>query len=147
MSYQTWHTYGIGFCVDDIKTTPEKLLKLAALDEPTLLKVEDYLNERFDGEYKIDELTMEDFCDLEGDFCERDVSFVLCQVIKEIPIVYVDDYDGVPYILYCPTYPWNLTEDEIVLTRGKLKAIFQKYIAILTDDVINIGLQEVENGG
>ena len=89
----------------------------------------------------------EDFCDLEGDFCERDVSFVLHQVIKEIPIVYADDYDGVPYILYCPTYPWNLTEDEIVLTRGKLKAIFQKYIAILTDDVINIGLQEVENGG
>lgn len=147
MSYRTWHTYGIGFCVDDIETTPARLLELAALDYETLLIVEDYLVERFEDGYKIEELTMEDFCDLEGDFCERDVSYVLSRVIKEIPVVYVDDYEGTPYILYCPTYPWNLTENEIGLTREKLESIFEKYIGVLTDDTVSIDWQEVENGG
>lgn len=147
MSYQTWHTYGIGFCVDDIKTTPARLLELAALDQQTLLDVENYLSERFGGGYKINELTMEDFYDLEGDFCERDVSYVLKRVIKEIPIVYADNYDCVPYILYCPTYPWNLTESEIGLTRERVEEIFEKYIEILTDDTVSIDWQEVENGG
>jgi hypothetical protein len=147
MSYHTWHTYGIGFCVYDIQTTPARLLELAALDSQTLLDVENYLTERFDGGYLIGELTMEDFCDLEGDFCERDISYVLRRVIKEIPVVYVDDYEGTPYILYCPTYPWNLTENEIGLTREKVEGIFEKYIEILTDDVIDIDWQEVENGG
>ena len=147
MSYQTWHTYGFGFCVDDIETTPERLLKLASLDKKTLLDVEDYLKVRFDGEYKVEELTMEDFCDLEGMFCERDVSYVLSRVIKEIPVVYADDYEGTPYILYCPTYPWNLKENEIGLTKEKVEEIFEKYIEILTDDVVLIDWQEVENGG
>lgn len=147
MSYRTWHTYGIGFCVDDIKTTPARLLELAALDYETLLSVEDYLVECFEDGYKIEELTMEDFCDLEGDFCERGVSYVLSRVIEEIPVVYVDDYNGTPYILYCPTYPWNLTKNEIDLTREKLEEIFEKYISILTDDVVDIDWQEVENGG
>ena len=30
MSYHTWITYGYGVKVDEIKTTPERLLKLAA---------------------------------------------------------------------------------------------------------------------
>ena len=144
MSYHTWHTYGFGFCVDDIQTTPEKLLKLAALDEETLLTVEDYINEL--GE-DVDDLTIEDFDNLEGLYCERGVSYILSRVIKEIPVVYADDYDGIPYILYCPTYPWNLTESEIGLTKEKIVEIFNKYIEILTDDVILIDFQEVENGG
>ena len=147
MSYCTWTTYGFGFCVNDIETTPEKLMNLAALDENVLSDVKKYLDERFEGEYEIDELEIEDFCDLEGYFCERDVSYVLSRVIKEIPIVYADDYDGVPYILYCPSYPWNLEEREIGLTSEKVEEIFEKYIKILTDDIIYIGCQEVENGG
>ena len=147
MSYHTWTTYGFGFCVDDIETTPEKLLKLAMLDDKTFLSVVHYLDERFDGEYKISELTMEDFCDLEGDFCERDVAYVLRNVIKEIPIVYADDYNGTPYILYCPTYPWNITDTEVGLTEEKVEAIFSKYIEVLTDDVIVVDWQAVENGG
>ena len=144
MSYKTWHTYGIGFCVDDIQTTPERLLRLAELDEETLLKVQNYISNIEDD---FDELTIEDFDDLEGDFCERGVSYVLSKVIKEIPVIYVDDYDGTPYILYCPTYPWNLTESEVGLTRDKVEEIFQNYIDILTDDIVNIDYQEVENGG
>ena len=147
MSYSTWNTYGLGVCVDDIKTTPERLLKLASLDKQTMLDVEKYLNETLNGEYKIEELTMEDFYCLQGDFCEHDVSYVLSRVIKEIPVFYVDDYDGVPYILYCPTYPWNMTEDEFGITECKVKEIFQKYISILTDDIVNIEYQNVENGG
>ena len=45
MSYHTWTTYGFGFCVDDIDTTPEKLLKLAALKPDVLKDVREYLND------------------------------------------------------------------------------------------------------
>ena len=39
MSYNTWHTYGYGICVDDIETTAGKLLKLASMKEDVLKEV------------------------------------------------------------------------------------------------------------
>lgn len=148
MSYHVWTTYGYGFCVDDIKTTPEKLLKLAEMNPAVLKDVREYLNEYFDGEgYKDEELEMSDFDDLEGEYCERGVTYVLYQVINEIEVIYADDYDGVPYILYCPNYPWSLKENEKDLTIDKVDEIFQKYISVLTDEPVVIDYQSVENGG
>ena len=148
MSYQTWTTYGIGFCVDDIDTNPEKLLKLAAVKPSILEKVREYLNDIFDGEeYTDEDLTMEDFDELEGDFCERGVTYVLHEVIDEIPVIFADDYNGTQYILYCPHYPWNMSDKEKDLRYDDIVNIFTKYIKILTDKSVVIDFQAVENGG
>lgn len=144
MSYEIWTTQGFGFCVDNINTTPEKLLKLAAM-EPSVDKiVKDYI-EGLD--IPIDELTVEDFDDLEGEYCERGITYILYNVISEIPIVFADDYNGTPYILYCPSYPWYMDEKERTLSQDDVKEIFKKYIKILTDENIRIDYYNVENGG
>ena len=147
MSYSTWTTYGFGVRVSDIKTTPEKLLKLASMNPAALDDIDIRFTELFDGEYKTEDLTMEDFEELEGDYCESGIAYVLNQVINEIPIEVADDFDGNWYILYCPTYPWRLQGNEIDLTEDKVEEIFKKYISVLTDEYVEIGYQEVENGG
>jgi hypothetical protein len=148
MSYHTWTTYGIGFCVDDIDTNPERLLKLASLKPDVLKDVREYLESIFDGEkYSDEDLTMEDFDELEGDYCERGVTYVLYKVIDEIRVVFADDYNGTQYILYCPHYPWNMSDKEKDLKYDDVVNIFTKYIKILTDNPVVIDHQSVENGG
>ena len=148
MSYRTWTTYGIGFCVDDIDTNSERLLQLAALKPDVLKDVREYLNSIFNGKEYVDEdLTMEDFDELEGDYCERGVTYVLYKVIDEIRVTFADDYNGTQYILYCPHYPWNMSEKEKDLKYEDIVNIFTKYIKILTDEPIEIDHQSVENGG
>ena len=148
MSYHSWTTYGIGFCVDDIKTNPERLLKLVAMNSDVLKEVREYLDDIFDGEeYTDEDLTMEDFDELEGDYCERGVTYVLYHVIDEIEVVFADDYNGTQYILYCPHYPWNMSDKEKNLKYEDVVDIFTKYIKILTDKPVEIDHQAVENGG
>ena len=147
MSYHSWTTDGYGICVDDIETTTTKLLELAAMKPEVLDDVRDYLNDYFDGVYNDNDLKINDFDDLEGDYCERGVAYILFHVIDEIDVVYADDYDGVPYILYCPKYPWSMPENEKNLTREDVENIFKKYISILTDKPISMDYYSVENGG
>ena len=148
MSYRTWTTDGYGICVDDIKTTADKLLALAAMKPEVLKEVRKYLDWVFeDGGYNDEDLTIDDFDALEGDYCERGVAYVLHQVIDELDIVFADDYNGVPYILYCPKYPWHMKEEEKNLTTEDVKNIFNKYISVLTDKRIIFDYYSVENGG
>ena len=148
MSYHTWSTGGFGFCVDDIETTPERVLKLAALNEDTLSGLRNYLSGIYEEGYKDDELTMEDFDDFEGNYGDMGLSAILREVIEnEIPVVFADDFDGVDYILYCPSYPWHLREEERNLTVEKVSNIFQKYLEMLIDEPIAITYYSVENGG
>lgn len=149
MSYCTWTTGGYGICVDDIETTAEKLLELAAMKPNVLKDVRQYLNERFEEDegYNDEDLTIDDFEELEGDYCERGVAYVLYQVIDEIEVVFADDYGGIPYILYCPKYPWYMKEKEKNLTPEDVKNIFNKYISVLTDKSVTIDYYVVENGG
>lgn len=152
MSYRTWTTYGFGFCVDDISEdvslTLDKVLNLAKT-EPSVYKiVTEYLDEICEEE-KItrDELCIDDIDGLEGDYCERGIAFVLLNVITEIPVMYADNFDGVEYILYEPSYPWQMKENEKNLSEEDVEKIFKKYINMLTDKPINIDYQSVENGG
>lgn len=148
MSYHTWSTDGFGFCVDDIKTTPERVLKLAALNEETLNDLREYLDAIYEDGYKDKDLTMDDFSDFEGNYGEHGLSTILREVIeKELPIVFADDFDCVNYILYCPSYPWTLHEKEKSLTKDDVEEILTKYIKILTDESIDIDFYSVENGG
>lgn len=147
MSYHTYIVYGYGFCVDDIHTTPEKLLKLAATKPEVLREVRTYLAEKFYKGYEDKDLDMSDFCDLEGDFGEHGLSYVLLNVIDDFEVEYANDYDGTEFILYTPTFPWCLKEEELHLNRSEVKNIFMKYISVLTDEYVVIDYYNVENGG
>lgn len=150
MSYHSWTVDGYGICVDDIETTPEKLLKLASMDSDVLKDVREYLDEYFDGQGYMDEtLTMEIFDELEGDYCERGVAYVLYHVINGNGIIldYTYDYNGTPYILYLPTYPWYMNDKDKTLTSEDVENVFRKYVSVLTDKPIKIDYYSVENGG
>ena len=145
MSYHCWTTDGFGFCVDDIHTTPARMVKLAEMNERAMNEVQDYLDE-FYPERSIFVLSMADFDDLEGDYGETGLAFVLHKVI-DLPVTVTSDFDGRWYILYEPCYPWSIPEAEKGRTEDEVREIFQKYIAVLTDEDIYIGYQSVENGG
>ena len=147
MSYETWNTYGYGICVDDIETTAEKLLKVASMNENVLKNVREYLEEIYPNGYKDKDLTLDDFEGLEGDYCEHGIAYVLYQVIDDFTVTFADDYNGTAYILYTPTYPWNMTEKEKNLKEEDVKHVFKKYIDILTDKSVPIDYYNVENGG
>lgn len=152
MSYQEWTTHGFGFRVDDIlqdtSITMEKVLKLAAMEPSVFEIVQEKLSwicER--DEATFDELDISDLNEIEGDYCERGLAFILYNVITEIPIVYADCYDACDYILYTPTYPWQMSDKERNITEKDVVDIFAKYIRILTDNHIAIDYYSVTNGG
>lgn len=150
MSYRTWTTDGYGICVDDIGTTTAgRLLDLAALKPKVYEDVIKYLDQYFEGEggYNEEDLILDDFEELEGDYGERGVAYILFHVIDEIDVVFADDYNGVSYILYCPKYPWNINEEEKDLTREDIRNIFDKYVSILTNRHVAVTYYSVENGG
>ena len=147
MSYRAWHTYGYGICVDNIETTAEKLLKLASMKGNVLKEVREYLDKIYPNGYKDEDLTLEDFDELEGDYCERGVAFVLYEVINEITVDFADDYNGTQYILYLPSYPWRMKENEKNLTEEDIANVFKKYVNVLTDEPIVIDYYDIENGG
>ena len=147
MSYHTWSTDGFGFCVDYIKTTPERVLKLAALNTTTYTELREYLGDVLE-KYTDEELEMDIFYDFEGAYGEMGLSCILREVINnELSIVWADDFDGVNYILYCPSYPWSIKESEKNLSKKDVEEILNKYIKILTDEPIAIDYYCVENGG
>lgn len=147
MSYHCWTTDGYGFCVDDIHTTPKRLMELAAMNEKVLHRVEAYLDEYYPGR-AIESLDMEDFNDLEGDYGETGLAYVLYEVIfAELTVNVTSDFDGRYYILYEPYYPWSMPEGDENLTKEDVFGIFRKYISVVTDEDIFIDYQSVENGG
>ena len=148
MSYSTWIINGYGMCIDDIETTAEKLLKLASMDKDVLKDVREYLDRIYPNGYNDEDLTLDDFNELEGDYCENGIAYVLYQVISNnFPIEFAYDYNGTQYILYTPTYPWFMTDTDKILTKEDVENMFKKYVKILTDEDINIDYYSVENGG
>lgn len=147
VSYHYWTTDGFGFCVDDIHTTPKRLMELAAMNKKVLRRVEEYLNEEHPG-WTIESLNMEDFNDLRGNYEETGLAHVLYEVIfAELDVAVVSDFDNKYYILYEPSYPWNMPKDEENLTVDDVFKVFWKYISVVTDEHIFIDYQSVENGG
>ena len=131
MSYTTWHNYGYGICVDDIKTRDvtrlESMLKLA----PNL----DREIHRWLEECSISEPVWDDYMEFDQDFM-----LGLC-------LTACDDCDSRTYLIYQPRYPWALTQADRDLTEEHLAAMFGRYVGMLTDEVVDVDYQEVENGG
>ena len=145
VSYHYWTTNGFGFCVDDIHTTPKRLMELAAMNEKVLRRVEEYLNEEHPG-WTIESLNMEDFNDLEGDCGETCLAHVLYEIIN-LSVSVALDFGNRHYILYEQSYPWSIPDGEENLTEEDVLRIFRKYISVVTDENIFIYYQSVENGG
>lgn len=146
MSYHCWTTDGYGFCADEIKTTPEKLMKLAMDYPPVYQNILTHLLEKYPDGWNLDLLTMEDFDDLFGDYGEHGVAYVLYQIIS-INVTWCCNYDGDQYILYEPKYPWSVPDDEKDLKEEDVEQLFCYLIGRLTDEYIPIDYYSVENGG
>lgn len=69
------------------------------------------------------------------------------QEIEGIELTVCDDFECNRYLIYQPSYPWNLSDTERNLTEDGMTELFQRYTGILTDETISIDHQSVENGG
>lgn len=145
MSHQTWHNYGYGICTNNLEEADVSriwaLVHMAPNFEAKVLA-------EFE-EDEIEELTADDFQELE---CSgpHGIASILEAVIREVenlPFCACDDYDNNHYLLYMPTYPWYVQENEVKLTEETVQQIFTKYTTILSDDEIEVDYQSVENGG
>ena len=145
MSFSTWHNYGYGVRTDNIKIlSVERLKNLIHLAPKYEKSAEDYFSEA-----DIKDPSIDDYLELDQDYYDG-LATILAEVIKEaesITFIHCDDWNGLTYLIYPPSYPWQMPENEANLTEEKIAAILRKYITILTDDPIEIDYQEVENGG
>ncbi len=145
MSYCSWHIYGYGIRISDITEESVKRLEaLLSLAPEYYRKVRGWL-----CDCEISEPNYDDYLDFDQDF-QLGLATILKEVILEtenVELTACDDYDGRTYLVYEPRYPWRIPDSEIDLCEERLERIFQKYVPILTDEVISIDYQEIENGG
>ncbi|MFI3294011.1 MAG: hypothetical protein SNI70_10910 [Rikenellaceae bacterium] len=145
MSFQSWHTYGYGICVDHIDTTD--ITKLQAL-----LTCAPKLNAEIQQHFlalEIDTPTWDDYMDFDEDY-QLGLATILQRVISEaegIELVACDDFENSQYLLYPPRYPWSMSSLDHELTEETIAAILHKYCVMLTDTPIEIDYEAPENGG
>lgn len=144
MSFESWHTYGYGICVSDIKErSVERLKKLLALAPSYQKEIQEWLDE-----CEIADPTFDDFLNYDQDYY-MGMATILKDVVWEsegVKLEACDDFEGKDYLLYGPSYPWNCVGRRLK-TEEEAEELFRKYVSILTDEPIEIGYQSVENGG
>lgn len=132
-------------CVDDIKTMDvERLEQLLAMAPKFSGGLHEWLSKS-----EITEPVWDDYMEYDQDFC-LGLATILKEVIEEaegIQMTACDNYDSVSYLLYQPSYPWNLMEQERNLTEQRIAEIISRYVRILTSEPIDIDYQSVDNGG
>ena len=144
MSYVSCLTYGYGICVSDITDVSiERLKKLISMAPNYQKKLQGWLDDR-----GISEPSYEDYLESDQDYM-LGLATVLKEVILEtedIDLEACDSHDGTEYLLYVPDYPWNQGKHRQLMTEESVVELFQKYVSILTDEVIGIDYQSVGNG-
>ena len=146
MSFRTWHDYGYGFRVDDIETTPEKVRSLLCL-APTIYN--SFLNWA-EKNYSGMEEGLENYYEYDLHSVIGGLADIISMVIQEregLSLCICENYDGEEYVLYQPSYPWELKPVEHILKQADVEDIFRKYLKYITDKKVEITYQEVENGG
>lgn len=145
MSYISWHTYGYGICVSDIKEQSlERLQKLISIAPKFQKKIQEWLED-----CEISDPAYEDYLEFDQDYM-LGLAAILKEVILEtedVDLVACNSYDDTEYLLYAPEYPWNQGSHRRLMTEEAVEALFQKYVSILTDEAIEVDYQSVENGG
>lgn len=145
MSYQTWHNYGYGINASAIPDASVEQMN-ALLDNAPKFKA---AVEKWLAKHEIAEPSYEDYLEYD-DVCICGLAAILAEVIEEAEgIVFsaCTDFEGDQFLIYQPSYPWNLPKAEAALTEERVDEILTKYVAILTDEPIEIDYQSVENGG
>lgn len=145
MSYTSWHTYGYGICLSKLECNSiERMQKLLELAPKYYKSVQNWLREQHITKPDVDDI-------LESDQeYHLGMATVLQSVILEaenIRFTACDDYNSETYLVYEPSYPWNMPEKERNLTEEILRCILGKYISILTDEVFEVDYCSVKNGG
>ena len=136
MSYSTWHNYGYGIRVDDIKgQSVERLQALLKLAPELDQKIRAWLSE-----LDIAEPDWDDYMDFDQVYY-LGLATILQQVIEEAEGL------RLTYLIYQPCYPWEITDRERDLTEESLVQIFSRYVNVLSDEPIEVGSQDVKNGG
>lgn len=153
MSYQTWHDYGYGICVSDLKEEIEldRLMKLIQMAPKLHMQVEEFIDcdEQPVETYDILTTYVEEWSDIGY----GGLATILHDVIKEtegIDLLVSTDFDGNEYLIYPPIYPWtlaNLSDSEKNLTEKDLVELYSKYLHIVTDENLKVDYYSVANGG
>lgn len=145
MSYETWHNYGYGIKVDDIgEVSAEKICSLIHMSPELEKEVQQWFLEAGISEPEVDDY----FEALPDDEMGR-LGTLLKLVIREtegIELFCCDDFDDQLYLIYLPSYPWQMVENHAQLTEEFLQRIFAKYTQVLTDEPIEVDFQSVGNG-
>lgn len=145
MSYTIWHTYGYGFCLSGLEEIPAERIQELLVAAP---KFADKIKQRL-SESGIEEPDYDDYVDYDQDFM-LGMATILKEVIMEaegIEFTACEDYDGKQYLIYEPSYPWQVTKEELGLTEERIYRMLLKYIHMLTDQEPDVDYQSVENGG
>jgi hypothetical protein len=154
MALQTWHIYGFGIQTDKIKTTADKIRSLININ----CDIKNDILEQIGDDKKYKTATLNELLDLIMELERIDdndvISTLLSMVIyadSGIEMMSVTSYNEENFVIFPRFYPWQLTKAEQNLkSEDDLKAIFEKYVGILTDqslDELNFGHQEIENCG
>lgn len=145
MSYHTWHNYGYGICTDKLETSTVSRIQLLIHCAPEYEKaVNKLLLER-----GINDPQADDYLELEINGCYGIASLLQDVILEAEGLVFIacDDYNSNNYLLYMPSYPWHLPAKERSLSEEDIRQIFAKYVSILSDEVLEVDYQSVENGG
>ena len=145
MSYKTWINYGYGICVSDIADIPvERLRQLLEKAPMFCKKVDEWL-----AQNGIEHPAYDDYMSFDDEYM-LGLATILSRVIEEVEQIHLtacDDYNGDDYLIYMPSYPWELSENELTLTEEQIEQVLSKYVSVLTDEAITIEYQSAENGG
>ena len=145
MSFHTYHVYGYGICVDGIIIkSVEALRELINLAPTYASEVNAWLESN-----EITEPTINDLLEYDEDECCK-IASILKAVIYETEGVWFstcNNFDGNYYLLYEPSYPWEMLETDKTMTRERVCEILQKYVSIIADNCPQADYCGVENGG
>lgn len=145
MSFHTWHTYGYGVEMTNISCDSVDRIKLLLSVAPEFQK---QVDEQFE-ERGIKEPTVEDYLEFDQD-CNLGLAYILQQVILEtedIEFTACTDFEDRIYLLYEPSYPWDMPDKDKSLKERDIVGILVKYLTFLTSENIPVDYHSPENGG
>ena len=149
MSSKSWTTEGFGIRVDDIITTPQNIRKLLELAPNTAKHFYDWLEADYPDEPLIrDTFELEDVCNYgNAESCDDSIASLLRDVIWEVEGISLDVVvsasHGYSYLLFSVDYPWKYPEKVRTMTEDNMRAMFNRYVAILDIDAVLVDYREI----
>lgn len=155
MSFESWHDYGIGIKASLIDIDPVRISKFLAMSPGFKTKIEDAITDYVGAGWQWSTLSDDDLLDAirEMEVCCPPICYLLQTVINEREGIYLigcTDYDNEEYLIFGPSYPWDMGPGVKYLTQDGLQQVFEQYISMITDQTLKeleYGDQAVENGG